>query len=536
MQEHAYLFRHALMQEVAYQLQPPSQRSELHGWIVRVIETLFSGQLEEYAIALADHASRAHASESRSDVTSGLRNKEVQYLQLAATVAEKRYDNAQAIELFQRLAGLPWTPPTVRFSSLESVAQLQLGLAQTSQATQTIHQLLEIARHSEQPAQESRALLLLAKLASQQGRHADSLVYGQQAQYQAGRTKDSALQLHLHSELGVISHRRGETGRSLEHFEAGLKLARELGLRSEMVSVLNRCGAVQLLLGRQDEAEVLLNESAALARELDDQKNLAAILANQGVLSRHRNQLERALALYDESRALSLRVGLREALLNSTDNRGVVLNLLGRTEEAQQAHEEAGKIARELGDRRREASCILNAALVQRKLGKLDVADTMLGESLKLCREIDDVRGQINALTNRGLLRLRQKEAPFEALHDFIYAEALSASLSNHTDVALLKARQIETLAKLKLHADCVAYGERLLNEPEFQQRNVEATRAIYFNMAFAREALGQSAAAQKDVIQFIEISESRGTADPAELEDMRVANELLQRLTAKTD
>ncbi|MEZ5992325.1 MAG: tetratricopeptide repeat protein [Planctomycetota bacterium] len=534
MQERAYLFRHALMQEVAYQLQPPSQRSELHGRIVRLMEKLFAGQLEEHAIALADHASRAHEGENRKEVTSGLRNKEVRYLQMAADVAQKRYDNGLAIGLLRRLAGLPWTPPTVRFSSLESIAQLQLGMAQASQATQTIQQLLELARHGAQPAEESRALLLLAKLASLQGRHADSLAYGQQAEYQAARTKDPALQMHLHSELGVISHRRGETGQSLAHFEKGLKLARELGQRSEMVSVLNRCGALHLLQGRLDEAELLLNESAVLARELDDQRNLAAVLANLGVLSRRRNQLEKALALYDESIALSLRVGLRESLMNSTDNRGVVLNLLGRTDEAQQAHDEARQIARELGDKRREAASVLNMALVQRKTGKLEAADQMLSQSLALCREAGDVRGQVNALTNRGLLRIRQKEAPFEALHDFIYAEALASGLGSHTEVFLLKARQLECLVSLKLYEDVVAYGESMLKEPAIRQHHTDALMAIYFNQGFAREALGQAEAARQDILQFIQLAEARGTLVAGELEDLESARALLGRLTTQ--
>ena len=56
-----YLFRHALLRDVAYQLLPPAERALLHAWVVRIL----NGDPAAALMGIADHATLAGQSEQQ---------------------------------------------------------------------------------------------------------------------------------------------------------------------------------------------------------------------------------------------------------------------------------------------------------------------------------------------------------------------------------------------------------------------------------------------------------------------------------------
>ncbi|MCA8910350.1 MAG: tetratricopeptide repeat protein [Planctomycetes bacterium] len=530
--EQAYLFRHAVMQEVAYQLQPPSERSRLHGRIVGIIEVLFPNSLEEHALALADHAFHAHQDESRGDATRTHQNQEVKYLALAAEVARRRFDNERAVSLLRRLAGLPWAPPRERFDAMEGAAGLLMDIARVGEAAEIVPVLIEQAQRSGIPEDSARAYLLLTRLAGLQRRAADAMVYAQQAEHFAGRSADRALRVSIFSELGVIYFRRGETAAARALFAKGVELARELGLRKELVSVLNRCGATAVMAGELDEGEKYLEEAEQLGRDLNDLRNVAAVLSNQGVLARRRNQYDEALRLYDESRNISERIGLRDNLINCYDNSGVVLNLLNRLEEAQDAHERARLLAIELGDPRREATSNLNAALIERKFGRFELALRMMDESFELLVKAGDLRGQINCLVNRGNVYLSNMDRPFDGLHDFIHAEMLARGSGDAHEATWHLTRQAAALQAMRCYEDAVTVCNRVLAQSSEYADGFDLARLAYFHRAFAEHGLERNEEALGSIRQYLHLIEDHSLPEEVHRDDIESAQALLKELT----
>ena len=107
----AYVFKHALTQEVAYNLMLFSQRRQLHQAVAEWIEKNYEKNLEAYYAILAHHWSQA------AETTEALRNshallKAVEYLDKAGEQAVQNYANKEVIQLFgqaleldQKLAG-----------------------------------------------------------------------------------------------------------------------------------------------------------------------------------------------------------------------------------------------------------------------------------------------------------------------------------------------------------------------------------------------------------------------------------------------
>ena len=121
--ETAYLFRHALMRDAAYQLQPPGDRGKLHALAFFLIEEAFGGRAPEpapltasappefaphptdaAAVELVYHARASIQQDAAAHaVTPGLLRR---YLRRAAEHAERAFLGATSAAMWQQLADL----------------------------------------------------------------------------------------------------------------------------------------------------------------------------------------------------------------------------------------------------------------------------------------------------------------------------------------------------------------------------------------------------------------------------------------------
>jgi predicted ATPase len=85
-----YLFRHALVQDAAYQSLLKQDRRQLHAFVGEAIERLYPHQLEEQAATLAYHFEKA-----------GQPDKAVGYFRRAGDRARASYANAEAVAFYQ---------------------------------------------------------------------------------------------------------------------------------------------------------------------------------------------------------------------------------------------------------------------------------------------------------------------------------------------------------------------------------------------------------------------------------------------------
>ena len=97
----AYIFKHAVTQEVAYNLMLYSQRRQLHQSIAQWIEQNNEGNLEPYYPLLAHHWSQA-AETSDSTQSKIAVDKALEYLEKAGEQAVQTYANKEAIQFFSQ--------------------------------------------------------------------------------------------------------------------------------------------------------------------------------------------------------------------------------------------------------------------------------------------------------------------------------------------------------------------------------------------------------------------------------------------------
>jgi class 3 adenylate cyclase/tetratricopeptide (TPR) repeat protein len=101
----AYIFKHVVTQEVAYNLMLYSQRRQLHQAVAEWIEESNERNLESYYPLLAHHWTQAAEAHDAARNEHAIR-KAVEYLEKAADQAMQNYSNKEAIQFFN--AALEW--------------------------------------------------------------------------------------------------------------------------------------------------------------------------------------------------------------------------------------------------------------------------------------------------------------------------------------------------------------------------------------------------------------------------------------------
>ena len=268
-----YLFKHALIQDTAYQSLLKSKRQQLHQQIAQVLANQFSETVETQPELLAHHYTEA-----------GLKEQAIPYWQQAGEKSVDRSAYVEAINHFTKgLELLKTLPETAERSHQELNLQTPLGLA--FMATKS-YAALEVGKTYTRARELCRQMGETPQLAPVlYGLWIFHLVRGElQTAYEAAEqllrlgqnTQDPALIMEGHHALGQISYFMGKFASAREHVEQAIALYDSRPSSSHAIrpvqdpGVMCRGYASWSLwhLGYPDQALQRVRESFALAQEL----------------------------------------------------------------------------------------------------------------------------------------------------------------------------------------------------------------------------------------------------------------------------
>lgn len=301
----AYAFRHALIQEAAYQSLLKRTRQQLHARIGEVLETRFPERVESEPEVVARHYEQA-----------GLAAPAIAHYRRAGERAAERSANAEAIGHLRRALALLATLPDDRERDQQELG-IQMAIATPLGAAGGFSHPDCEAAHARARALASRigespelvrVLVGLATAYFVQGDLATGEAIGHDALAAAERTRDSLDRLLAHVVVGFPHFYRGSFARAAEHYGHAAELydprehasfARTLGWDRGVNShaYLAWC---HLYLGHHDQALALSNKAVALARRIDHPLTLANVLLHVTIHHIERREPDRALALAEE--------------------------------------------------------------------------------------------------------------------------------------------------------------------------------------------------------------------------------------------
>ncbi len=336
--ESAYIFKHALTQEVAYGSMLVKRRKELHEATARQIEALFNSRLEDHYAVLAHHYS-----------CSGNSLKALEYLQLAAQQAVQRSANAEAIKhLLAAMQFLNTLPETPQRDRQELTLQTMLGPALIAtkgngapEVGAVYERAVQLGRQSGEDARLFPVLFGLRSFHLVRGELQPAFELAQQLVSLAESVQDSDLLVEAHLAQGNSLFLFGKLLPALEHFERAISLydpqrhhvhAFVYGL-DPGVFCLGRSAWLLQLLGHPDQASKKMEEAFALAHRHSHPFGLAVAIMHacpiHGLRSEWlalQQQAEVAIAVCGEQ-------GFASILAQATMYRGYALAHQGQAQE-----------------------------------------------------------------------------------------------------------------------------------------------------------------------------------------------------------
>jgi class 3 adenylate cyclase/predicted ATPase len=336
--EAMYSFKHALVQDTAYQSLLRSKRHQLHAKIARMMEERFPEIAEARPELLAHHFTEA-----------GLASQAIVYRQRAGERDLERSAYAEAISQLKQglelLEALPDRPERVR---QELSLRLALGSALTAtrgyadpEVGDAYLQARELCRElGEAPPQLFPALHGLYRFYHVRGQLQAAREPGEQLLKMAVSVQDSGLFVEAHRALGVPLFWLGDVTRALENLEQGARLYRAQKHRSHATMFGTDPGVVCLSygalalwhVGHPEQAYNRSCEALALARNLSHHHSLALALVFAAWLHQFRREPQAAREHAEAAIAICSEQGFPLFMSMGTILRGWALGQEGRGE------------------------------------------------------------------------------------------------------------------------------------------------------------------------------------------------------------
>jgi class 3 adenylate cyclase/tetratricopeptide (TPR) repeat protein len=265
LQEPAYVFKHAVIQDVAYGSLLLQRRRELHKLVGVAIEDLYADRLADHYGELAHHFSQAEEWP-----------KAVEYSLLAGDRAAWSYANREAVEHYSGARDAaerrgPSHDPDTFVSVLCKLGGVLSILAEYKEAIETYLRALDLVRQLGDRNREMKVLVGLSDVYNFKHEGEPALDYNEQALAIARETDNIAFQATcLANRVSLRSAGYGQIIETTPDAEEALRLATKAGDRRILPRALAHLGAALQWRGHYDQGIRYLREGATAAEEVHD--------------------------------------------------------------------------------------------------------------------------------------------------------------------------------------------------------------------------------------------------------------------------
>jgi tetratricopeptide (TPR) repeat protein len=359
--EPMYLFRHALIQEVAYQTQLQSQRRASHGAIGEAIETLYADRLDEFVSELAFHYGH-----SDNDP------KALHWLVRAGDRAKALFANQEALALYAAALerAQDGAEPQQAGSLLERMGDVQSLIGRNDDAIASFRAALARIRDPS-PVMHARLERKVGTALRIKGAYAEaSAVFAEALEILVDNEDVEAGQIQL--QIGQLSWRTGDYTTARDALTMAVEIATARDQHELMAEGLKQLGNVPLHGGDPREAVELFERSRAIFERLEDLQGIAAVRLNLGVAYGRMGRWDECLAELTASMELHERIGDRWHISVIHNNIGQLHRERGQFLQAIAAYQQAVAGSAEVGYASGVANALMGLGIARIEEGQIE--------------------------------------------------------------------------------------------------------------------------------------------------------------------
>jgi len=444
-----YFFKHALIQDTAYESLLKSTRQQYHQRIAQVLEAQFPETVAAEPELLAQHYTEA-----------GLITQAIPYWQRAGQQASVRSANLEAVShLTKGLEVLQFLPETPERLQQELTFHIALGAPLmvtkgygAAEVEQCYTRALALSRQMGESPQLFLALCGLYRFYLLRAELQTARELGGQLLSLAQRLQDPALLLEAHGALGQTFFWLGEFPLAQVHIEQGIALYDTqqhhahafLQGRDPGVECSSYAGVIRWCLGYPNQALKRKNEALTLARELSHPFSLTFALGFAGFLHILRREGQATQEYAEATIALSTEQGFAHWLVGGMIFRGWAL--------AEQGDEGLAQICqgiaawRDAGEELARPSCLVLLAEAYVKGGRAEEGLSILAEAFALVHKTGE------RIYAAELYRLQGELLLTRSAHQTVEAEACfhqALNIARRQEAKSLELRAATSLSRL---------------------------------------------------------------------------------------
>ncbi|MBZ0136834.1 MAG: hypothetical protein K8I27_10715 [Planctomycetes bacterium] len=370
--EEIYLFRHAAYRDVAYRLQLPSDRAELHALALEIMEQVFQFDLDTFAYELAEHA--RFAREQGSPDSARLAASEAGYVMTALTRTVGRAQWEIVVTLCEQARPCPALSHKQLITLMREHGRALRELGRVQDALEVLRVMMERAREFGDVTGLVSAL----------------------------------------SESGSILLWKGDREQGNVLLEEAEPLAEQLARDGNPDQLVMLCLHRAHALTEFHEVEAMLTRAMDVLADHPDSHLVGVVKGNFANLYGSAGRHEEAIAELEVVLAEFMRRGETRNTSIAWANIGRQRLLLGRNEEAEEALGQSMLVAAEVGNTRTEAFARANLATLQMRRGALEQAAQNIARAIQIARDYELITYHASYLCNEAelqLLRGHEREA-----------------------------------------------------------------------------------------------------------------------------
>ncbi|OPL19584.1 MAG: hypothetical protein AVO35_09715 [Candidatus Aegiribacteria sp. MLS_C] len=400
-----YIFRHALLRDVAYDMQLRRQLQELHAMAAGAMEELFPGVSSRYA-DIAYHYEKA-----------GIRDRTLEYLLKAARFAEREYRNEEAVDLLKRLAALQ-DDTEARIRTELDMVQILVMLGRWEEAEEIILRDLALAVEKGLRGSQAECLKSRAALKHRRGANQEAIGYLEEAERIFEELDDALSLARMRNVSGNINTVLGNFDAAQEDLEESVRNAETTENRELMALNISDLGNVYLYRYQLEKAEECFVRARALCEEIGDRRTDANIVNNLAVIEYYRRNYGRCRELLDHYLEISAEVGDRESMTYVLGNIGVLRQEIGELDEALSYYNRQLALAEELGSDYNRAFAFRQIGHLHWIRGDYPGALESMEKGLAIAERTGESRGI--ALTTKEIGKIHFEMGDFEKAAEYI--------------------------------------------------------------------------------------------------------------------
>ena len=403
--ELAYIFKHIVTQEVAYESLSYMTRAQLHELLASYLEAVYrpNPPIE----ALAFHYSRSNNMGKRRE-----------YLRKAGDVAQTAYSNEAALEYYrQALTSSP--EPEEAIDLHMNMGTVFLLIGEQDEARDHFHQALQVATASQIMPKIIECEIKLGNAWTMYSEYSQAKEWLERAYEHAVQIEYRAAMCDALCELGIIHWRLANFDQASQYLQKSLTLSRQLGNRAKETYALTIVGQLESQVGHFSESHRIFEAALALAREINAKRRVAGILNNYANTYYYEGNYEAAQKLLEECLKTVHEIGDKRGMALALNNLGNIFYSKNDFETAQEHYRESLKLGRESDDKYVRSIALTSLGITLFRAGKLIEASLYYQEGMALNREMGDKSGLSLIHCYFGLLALAQGQ-PAEARRSFL--------------------------------------------------------------------------------------------------------------------